>query len=176
LKGGPWRVQGGERGQPWACTAPGSHPTATASAQAPALAGHGGCWPHLASRQNQINCTGRGRTRAERAVPRYYRVLRPPSQPLQPRSAPRGPSALGTRAAPLGARECRQRPLGGRGGTWGWIRGQEGNLDRRPPPVTGFGPGNGRCMSPRFGDFGGTSEAKLTYNRGSKPMGSDSLF
>ena len=69
LEKGPWRVRGGERGQTWACAAPGSHPTATASAWAPALGGHGGCWPHRASQQNQIKCTERGRTRAGGAVP-----------------------------------------------------------------------------------------------------------
>jgi hypothetical protein len=134
LEGGPWRVPGGERGQPWACTAPGSHPTATASARAPALGGHGGCGPSRRQTQNQIKCTGRGLTRAGRAVPRYYRVLRPPSQPLQPRSAPRGPSALGVRAGPRGARECRQRPQGGRGGTWGWPSGQ-GSTGKMCPPL-----------------------------------------
>ena len=89
LEGGPWRVRGGERGQTWACTAPGSNPTATASARAPALGGHGGHVPPRGATPDRVKCTERGRARAGRAVPRYYKVLRPPSQPLQARSAPR---------------------------------------------------------------------------------------
>ena len=83
---------------------------------------------------DRVRRTRRGRTLAKRADPRYYRVLRPPSQPLQARSAPRGRSALGARAAPRGARECRQHPRGGRGGTWGWPSGQ-GSTGKMCPPL-----------------------------------------
>ena len=139
-----WSVGGGSlarargpprtRGQTWACTAPGSHPTATASARAPALGGHGGHVPPRGATPDRVKCTERGRARAARAVPRYYQVLRPQSQPLQASSAPRGCSALGARAGPRGARECRQHSQGGRGGTWGWPSGQ-GSTGKMCPPL-----------------------------------------
>ena len=60
LAGVPWRVRGGERGQTWACTAPGSHLTAPASARAPALEGHGGCCPHRPKKKGPEQAHGGG--------------------------------------------------------------------------------------------------------------------
>jgi len=162
LEEGPWRVPGGERGQTWACTAPGWHPTATASAGAPALGRRGGLGPARPLKPNWVRRTRRGRTRAGRTVPPCATLRRAPSQPLQSRCPPRALSALGARTCPQGAPECRHLPQGGRGGTWGWIRGQEGILPPRPPLVTGWRSRNGWLKFPRFGDFGGTSGSKLT--------------
>jgi hypothetical protein len=137
LQEGPWRVPGGERGQTWACQAAGWHPTAPAAAGAPALGRHGRIGAPTAGSQNRVRRTGRGRTRAGGALPPCATLRRAPSEPLQSRCPPRVRIALGARAAPLDARECRPPPQRGRGGTWGWIRGQKGDLDRRPPLVTG---------------------------------------
>jgi len=165
---GPWRVRGGERGQTWACAAPGSQPTATASAGAPALGHSGGSGPPRA-----LLRTGSGarigavpvREGPSRDTADYRRQLPSPCSPDRPRelaalwARERVPMARGSAA---NVRRGGVEVLGAVG---------TGYLN----PVTGFGFRDGRCTSPRFGDFRGTSEAKLTDNRGSKPVGSDSL-
>jgi len=134
---GRWRrvrVPGGERGQTWACQAPGWHPTAPASAGAPALGRRGGLGPARPLKQNWVRRTRRGRTRAGRALPPCVTLRRAPSQPMQTRRAARARIALGARAGPQGARECRHPPRGGRGGTWGWPSGQ-GSTGKMCPPL-----------------------------------------
>jgi hypothetical protein len=118
LEGNPWRVRGGERGQTWACAAPGSHPTATAAAGAPALGHSGGSGPPRAPFRTGSGARGGGvplRKGPTRDTTEYYDHPPSPCRPDRPREV----AALWARERPPVARGSAANIHGGGVGVLG---------------------------------------------------------